>query len=634
MAKTPEQVNLHIVFCGDIMTHGNQIRAAKNEDGSYDFSRYFDNTRSYIQAADLAVCNCETTMAGGDTYTGYPRFNTPDALADAIKGAGFSVVATANNHSYDSKCTGIIRTRSVLESRGLQVIGTKKAAQEKAWAIVERKGVKIAVLNYTYETAKYNGAKTLNNRALDPEAESLLNSFCYETLEEDLARIEHDIQEVRQNGAEVILVYYHWGNEYERTSNVLQKYIAYRTARMGADAIIGSHAHVLQEQGEITVGEKRVPVFYGLGNYIWGYPPMKGRDTVLNTILAHLDIAFDTQKRAVSFVEPSYTPLCIHFRPKKFDVLDLTNPAAAAPSEDGNPPLSDNEAESIRQEINRTITNQVHPAKVTLFFDTIFAVETGTMRSVRDFLPESEKYLVYKSEDAIIASALKNGFIVGNRPGYTGITAVDRDGNETAFMVHVSGNKESLLPVFVNENNRVRDIYTPSDSVTGEKYALPEGISCCRSTAVAWKNMLHAAREDGVYLKLVSGRRSKKAQLQRQNSYAERYGDAAAKRRYQNFGCSEHHLGTALDINGGSYNGKTSTKEQAIIWVQKNGHKFGFINRKLKSTMANAAYVHVRYVNDVKLARYMTEKELTLEQYLLDYGTSSDQTEGQKCAET
>ena len=252
MAKIPEQVNLHIVFCGDIMTHGNQIRAAKRKDGTHDFSHYFDNTRSYIQAADLAVCNCETTMAGGDAYTGYPRFNTPDALADAIKGAGFSVVATANNHSYDSKCTGIIRTRSVLESRGLQVIGTKKTAHEKAWAIVERKGIKIAVLNYTYETAKHNGAKTLNNRALDPEAESLLNSFCYETLEEDLARVEHDIQEVRQNGAEVILVYYHWGNEYERTSNVLQKYIAYRTARMGADAIIGSHAHVLQEQGEVV----------------------------------------------------------------------------------------------------------------------------------------------------------------------------------------------------------------------------------------------------------------------------------------------------------------------------------------------------------------------------------------------
>lgn len=73
-------------------------------------------------------------------------------------------------------------------------------------------------------------------------------------------------------GAQVVLVFYHWGNEYERHSNVLQKYIAWKTAHMGADAIIGSHSHVMQELGCIEVANKkdskRVPVFYGLGNYI------------------------------------------------------------------------------------------------------------------------------------------------------------------------------------------------------------------------------------------------------------------------------------------------------------------------------------------------------------------------------
>lgn len=157
---------LSVAFIGDIMCHGVQLQAAQNKsDGTYSFLNNFIYTKPHIQAADLAVCNLETTLAGKD-FAGYPKFSTPDAIADAIADAGFQIVATANNHSNDTGTEGIVRTVEVLRSRGLSVIGTKATASDTGFAVTDVKGIRVAVLNYTYETAKYSGRKNLNNRAL------------------------------------------------------------------------------------------------------------------------------------------------------------------------------------------------------------------------------------------------------------------------------------------------------------------------------------------------------------------------------------------------------------------------------------------------------------------------------------
>lgn len=104
---------LSVAFIGDIMCHGVQLQAAQNKsDGTYSFLNNFIYTKPYIQAADLAVCNLETTLAGKD-FAGYPKFSTPDAIADAIADAGFQIVATANNHSNDTGTEGIVRTVEV-----------------------------------------------------------------------------------------------------------------------------------------------------------------------------------------------------------------------------------------------------------------------------------------------------------------------------------------------------------------------------------------------------------------------------------------------------------------------------------------------------------------------------------------
>ena len=103
---------------GHYGTH-TQIKAARQHDGSYDFNSVFQDIQPYLEAADLTFANLETTFGGSEPYTGYPLFNAPDAMADALKNAGFDIIQTANNHTMNSKAKGAVRTYNVLREKGL-----------------------------------------------------------------------------------------------------------------------------------------------------------------------------------------------------------------------------------------------------------------------------------------------------------------------------------------------------------------------------------------------------------------------------------------------------------------------------------------------------------------------------------
>lgn len=623
------------------MAHMNQVMAARTETEKkesllglfsqmfklrdtaekYDFSRYFHNITHRIRGVDIAVCNLETTLAGG-TPSGYPRFNSPVALADAIADAGFTCVATANNHSFDSDDVGIVKTRKNLEARGLKVAGTRKTPGEKAYALLVVKGVKVALLNFTYETAGKDGKRTLNNRPMTPDAKALLNSFCFESIEEDLKAVEQEIASARKDGAQIILMYFHWGNEYERYSNVFQKYLAWRAAHMGVDAIIGSHAHVMQELGEIRISDtKTVPVFYGLGNYIWGAPPIYERETVLNNILARLDISYDKETGRVQ-VEPSYIPLYIGQKGKLIETIDMQSLSTA--EYDAFAERFGIHPATVLDQIRETVENRVHPVVPELHFDRIFKLRTGERLSLlTGFLPD-KKYVEFRSEDTITASVTQNGFVIGNTPGYAGLTAVAADGGETVFMVQVLPGEKSQFPILVNEQNLVRDIYLPANRVGGEEYALPDKLQLCRPAAEAWVAMQNAARADGIHLNAIHATRFKIDQIKRRANYAKLYGDAAARRRYHRFGCTEHHLGTALDVAAGTYEGEKTPRAAAYQWIQNNAGNFGFVLRKVTAKIEQVVYLHLRHLEDQSLVATLTKHNISIEEYLTNYEQYKD----------
>ncbi|MDR1585226.1 MAG: CapA family protein [Prevotellaceae bacterium] len=243
-----------MVFCGDVMGHLPQIQAAYNaEDGSYDYNICFEGVKQRIEEADIAVANLETTLAG-KPYTGYPFFSSPDALPDALQYSGFDVILTANNHLADKGRKGFERTLQQIDKRGLMRAGSYLHPQERDSLyplIIEKKGLRIALLNCTYGT---NGMPVY--------APNTVNTI-------DTAQIRGDVRKARERAADFIVMCIHWGNEYELRAGGTQRKLARFLAGEGVNLIVGSHPHVVQDR-EILYGKDsvEVPVYYSLGNFI------------------------------------------------------------------------------------------------------------------------------------------------------------------------------------------------------------------------------------------------------------------------------------------------------------------------------------------------------------------------------
>lgn len=266
-----EPVELNIFCVGDIMVHKSQISSQYDANtDKYDYTNNYKYIKEYMSKADLALFNLETTFAG-KPYSGYPAFSAPDELADAIKDAGFDVAITSNNHMMDKGKAGMERTLNVLREKGFYTAGSRLTNEEERFALVDVKGVKVAVVPYTYETPSNGGNTAINGNVISSKDAELINSFSYETIGNDLLEIQNTCEAARQAGAEIVVLYYHWGEEYQLSANKWQKYIAEQSVNnMDIDIIFASHPHVLQEmeylQNENT--GKKVPVFYSMGNFI------------------------------------------------------------------------------------------------------------------------------------------------------------------------------------------------------------------------------------------------------------------------------------------------------------------------------------------------------------------------------
>lgn len=268
----PEPVDtLKIVIVGDVMLHSSQIencfsRYAATHPGAdpgnsscYDFSPYFEDVEDLMKGADLCIANMEFTLAGAP-FTGYPAFCAPESYADYTADCGVDVFLTANNHIFDKGTEGALRTLKVYDSmkdRGILHTGCfpdRETLLEKWPLIVEIDGTKIALLNFSYGT-------NVNFEEEYPKVPDL-----------DRAALEEALSRARQN-ADFILALPHWGIEYKLTHSPRQQETAEFLVRHGADAVIGSHPHVVQDKAVYdgclcSSGWKIVPVVYSLGNFI------------------------------------------------------------------------------------------------------------------------------------------------------------------------------------------------------------------------------------------------------------------------------------------------------------------------------------------------------------------------------
>lgn len=250
--------SVRILFVGDIMAHDAQIASALKAGGTYDFSSVFTYVAPIIGAADIAVGNLEVTLPGNPPYTGYPFFRSPDALAASLQEAGFDMFMAANNHAGDSGFEGVLRTLECLDRLGIAHAGTYasyNARQKQSPLIIERNGFRFAFLNYTYGLNVTTGLQ-----------DSVVNVIDEEAMATDLAS-----EQCRT--ADAVVVYLHWGSEYTTRPDPDQEQLAANLVKMGADAVIGSHPHVVQtikrlEIATVDGGARTGLVAYSLGNFV------------------------------------------------------------------------------------------------------------------------------------------------------------------------------------------------------------------------------------------------------------------------------------------------------------------------------------------------------------------------------
>lgn len=266
---------------GDLLMHepifsneGNYNAAVQQEDGSYDFSTVFQYLAPYTSALDYAAINLETTLAGEDNgyaYHGYPLFNCPDEIVDGVKDAGFDMLLTANNHSYDTGIVGFKRTLEVIRERGIETLGTYASPAETKWHIQDVNGIKIGMLCYTWASGvSHDGRPSLNSN-MPLEETGICNYFYSGNISAFYEEMETYLAQMKAAGAEATILYIHWGVEYVLSPTTVQQSIAQALCNLGVDVIIGSHPHVVQTadllSSEIDPTHKTV-CMYSMGNAV------------------------------------------------------------------------------------------------------------------------------------------------------------------------------------------------------------------------------------------------------------------------------------------------------------------------------------------------------------------------------
>ncbi|WP_241657912.1 CapA family protein [Anaerobacillus alkaliphilus] len=245
-----------IAGVGDILIHESVYKDAKQPDGTYDFKPMLELVKPYIQQADVAFANQETILGGSELgLSGYPMFNSPYEVGDALIDAGFHVVSIANNHTLDKGEKAILNAIDYFETNGLLYTGAYKSEEDRATIrVLESNNIKFSFLAYSYGT---NGMRF-------PEGKDYLINLI------DVDKINDEIIRAREV-SDVVVLSLHFGDEYAPYPNELQKMLAEEFTRTGADIIFGHHPHVLQPMEWIKQEDgRRSFVAYSLGNFLSG----------------------------------------------------------------------------------------------------------------------------------------------------------------------------------------------------------------------------------------------------------------------------------------------------------------------------------------------------------------------------
>lgn len=246
-----------IMMVGDILLHSRIEGYSVQDDGSYSFDTIFANTLEESRKADIAIVNQEVILGGTELgISGYPSFNAPYEAGDALVTAGYDVVLHATNHALDKGRKGVLNCVSFWREKYPEIkavgIYDSEEAQEEI-CIIEKEGIRIAVLNYTYGT---------NGIAMPKDMPYAVDMLVEEEVIKDL--------ELANSLADFVIVCPHWGTEYRLEPDKSQKKWTELFLEYGVDLVLGTHPHVIEPIEMLTneaTGESML-VFYSIGNFV------------------------------------------------------------------------------------------------------------------------------------------------------------------------------------------------------------------------------------------------------------------------------------------------------------------------------------------------------------------------------
>ena len=295
---------------GDNLIHAPIYKQAKRRAGDevgYSFDACYEHIAPLYAQQDVNWINQETLCTDELEPSTYPRFSTPGDCARALYRAGIRVFSLSNNHTYDKGAAGIAATLRFWESMPADVVTTGLWRGEEDYARIplqEVNGVTFAYLSYTEHT---NGI---------PQSSAMQANVIY-TNQTDV--IEKQVRAAREM-ADFVVVGVHWGVENSHTIVDSQRTLAQKLANWGADLIIGTHPHVLQDAQWLTAEDgRRVFTAYSLGNFI---STQEGPDQLIGAVLT-LQFQKTTQPDGTvqrELLEPKFHPTVTHYDTGKSNV--------------------------------------------------------------------------------------------------------------------------------------------------------------------------------------------------------------------------------------------------------------------------------------------------------------------------
>lgn len=293
--------SLSILMVGDILLHTPVEESALKDDGKYDFTAVFANVRDEIQAADVAIVNQEVILGGQELgISGYPAFNAPYEVGDALADAGFDIVCHATNHALDKGRRGLTNCMDFWKTnyQDIAVLGINESQETQDTVYVcEQNGIRVAFLNYTYGT---------NGIVLPEDMPYAVNLLEREKVKADLQKAE-DV-------ADFTVVCPHWGTEYSLDISAEQREWTQIFLEGGADLVLGTHPHVIEPIEWVSDEESgmKMLVYYSLGNFVnWTSGTGEGVANRMVGGMAHVTLERG-EDGEVNIADYGVTPLVCH----------------------------------------------------------------------------------------------------------------------------------------------------------------------------------------------------------------------------------------------------------------------------------------------------------------------------------